>query len=41
VALAALEAAVDHSDGLRGLSIALADLIPDRKLVAQWRRKVL
>ena len=40
-ALATLEAAVEHSDGLRGLTIALADLIPDRQLVAQWRRKVL
>ena len=40
-ALASLEAAVEHSDALRGLTIALADLIPDRQLVAQWRRKAL
>ena len=28
------------TEGLRDLTIALAYLIPDRKLVAQWRRKV-
>ncbi len=33
-----ISASTDH---LRELAIALADLIPDRKLVAEWRRKVL
>lgn len=37
--LGSLEVAV-RTEGLRDLTIALADLIPDRKLVAQWRRKV-
>lgn len=29
------------TDNLRELAVALADLIPDRKLVAGWRRKAL
>jgi thioredoxin-like negative regulator of GroEL len=37
--LGSLEVAAS-TEGLRDLTIALADLIPERKLVAQWRRKV-
>lgn len=38
--LRSLEVAAS-TDALRELAIALVDLIPDRKLVAEWRRQVL